>query len=884
MKNQTHLILLLIILFTVSIHAQENANTLYDKAISEHKIGNFSVALQYYKQSVEARLKHPFIEPGDVETIRRKTIASKDITIDSIAKTYRNIGNCYLKNLHSSKALEYFGFCIDIYQLTDESEYKLKDLGNTYYSVGDAYDELGEYRRGIEATNNSYNLHTSRKNDNTKEVFKVLNLLAELHRKNGTYEEGLVFCKRGDSLYHLLSKADKDKYEDKIARIYNTWGAILHTQKKYESALVYYRKALGYNIFNSEITENNIAWLLIQLNRLDEAEEMLNAVLDKERKKYETSYYYGYSGTLENFAELEMARTNYKPALDSFQLALINLTNNFRNPDINTNPTITANHYIYNKPDLLRVLDLKAQAALKNNNADLAYNTYQELDNWINEFYKDLSTNQSKLTWIARVHDIYTHAIEVALKKGDKEQAFEYAEKARAVLLWQSHSQQAALSLLSKEDRGKQEDILVQIRQADQQYRDGDIDINKLRSIENKKDNLEKHFEEKYPEYAKRKYLPKTITVADVQNNILNESAALIEYHWSDDSLYIFTLSQKNIFVNTVHIDPDFLQHVDSFNVALQNTGISPNALTTFGYTIYQKILAPALIGLDIRIKKLIFLPAGKLNYIPFEALPTMVKTEWKIPYLIDDYTINYLYSCSNYSDSSHVDTIQTALLIAPEFGKKDTLGSLSDNQVQTQLKQYPTVITIKGEKPTYKEVVNQISNADLIHINAHAEQGTGNKGKIHLYNKDVLTQDDIQKLPLKARHVVLSACETGTGKLSKGEGVLSLGWSFVYRGVPSVVMSLWKVNDVSTGTLMEKYYEHLKDKSADEALRQAKLDFRKNGSYAKKHPYYWAAFIHTGNPPTQQINTSRTEIWYLIPAFLFIAIVTFLYRRSSQS
>ena len=75
-------------------------------------------------------------------------------------------------------------------------------------------------------------------------------------------------------------------------------------------------------------------------------------------------------------------------------------------------------------------------------------------------------------------------------------------------------------------------------------------------------------------------------------------------------------------------------------------------------------------------------------------------------------------------------------------------------------------------------------------------------------------------------RLAVLSACNTGTGKLMKGEGMMNLARGFIYAGVPGIVMTLWSVEDQSSAEIVEKFYEYLEDGMAkDEALRQAKLD-----------------------------------------------------------
>lgn len=100
----------------------------------------------------------------------------------------------------------------------------------------------------------------------------------------------------------------------------------------------------------------------------------------------------------------------------------------------------------------------------------------------------------------------------------------------------------------------------------------------------------------------------------------------------------------------------------------------------------------------------------------------------------------------------------------------------------------------------------------------------------------------------LRADLVTLSACETGLGQELRGEGIVGLTRAFFYAGTPSVLVSLWKVDDASTAELMTDFYEHLRktgerDKAA--ALRQAQLKLINANRYA--HPYYWASFILQG-------------------------------------
>jgi CHAT domain-containing protein len=107
----------------------------------------------------------------------------------------------------------------------------------------------------------------------------------------------------------------------------------------------------------------------------------------------------------------------------------------------------------------------------------------------------------------------------------------------------------------------------------------------------------------------------------------------------------------------------------------------------------------------------------------------------------------------------------------------------------------------------------------------------------------------EIFNLKLNADLVVLSACETGLGKEVRGEGLIGLTRAFMYAGTPSVIVSLWKVQDKSTSELMRRFYHHLAGRNANkaEALRQAQIEMIRKVEFA--HPYYWAGFVLTGQP-----------------------------------
>ena len=107
-----------------------------------------------------------------------------------------------------------------------------------------------------------------------------------------------------------------------------------------------------------------------------------------------------------------------------------------------------------------------------------------------------------------------------------------------------------------------------------------------------------------------------------------------------------------------------------------------------------------------------------------------------------------------------------------------------------------------------------------------------------------LLTAEEILGMKLQAELVVLSACDTGRGKIT-GDGVIGLSRSLISAGVPSVMVSLWSVPDSPTAELMSQFYINLKERRMDkaQALRQAMLTTMKT----HPSPRDWAAFTLIG-------------------------------------
>lgn len=127
----------------------------------------------------------------------------------------------------------------------------------------------------------------------------------------------------------------------------------------------------------------------------------------------------------------------------------------------------------------------------------------------------------------------------------------------------------------------------------------------------------------------------------------------------------------------------------------------------------------------------------------------------------------------------------------------------------------------------------------DLSRLVLSADQGRGEDGYLHTL--------EIMSLPMQIDLVVASACESGLGRLGRGEGVVGLARAFFAAGAKGAVVSLWRVSDRSTAVLMREFYRELlgKRRGVGEAMRRARLALMKTENYA--HPFYWAPFVVVG-------------------------------------
>jgi CHAT domain-containing protein len=297
-------------------------------------------------------------------------------------------------------------------------------------------------------------------------------------------------------------------------------------------------------------------------------------------------------------------------------------------------------------------------------------------------------------------------------------------------------------------------------------------------------------------------------------------------------------------------------------------------------------------------IKSLIIIPDGLLGYLPFEVL--IQSKESKGVYLNDKISIHYANSATYL-----IEQMQRKPSDAQNFfaGFVSSGSVLIPDEVVTRDQQYASLQGAEHEVASITELfnsgftifdpankndfINKASDYKILHFAMHSSLNDKNPMMSVMVfaevdaTENLLTAIELYSMKLNSDLAVLSACNTGVGQLHRGEGIMSFSRAFAYAGVPSAVISLWKVPDIATSKIMVSFYSHLKNgEPKDKALQFARQDFvRDNPEMA--HPFYWSGFILTGNAEAIIFPKSTAWIWTL--SLLTLAVLGTLYVRRKK-
>jgi CHAT domain-containing protein len=371
----------------------------------------------------------------------------------------------------------------------------------------------------------------------------------------------------------------------------------------------------------------------------------------------------------------------------------------------------------------------------------------------------------------------------------------------------------------------------------------------------------------------------KPVTVQAVQLQLRPEET-LIEYVLDERGSHAIRIRRDAIDIRSL----PRRSHISALSRSFVTAIRSGNDARDSGQQIYSELVAPMLqAGTD----SLIVVPDGPLHLVPFSALRTETGK-----YLAETITLSGAPSATIYqmlSATRKAGRISKPFLgvafSPPEQGgsvlsatrgiAELRSGSLKPlrfarEEISEAARTFGSEsVTLEGPQATEAALkFEPLGQFRIIHIAAHGVSDPMEPDRAGLVlapgapNEDGFWQArEIVRTRLNADAVVLSACETGSGRLQGQEGVMNLARAFLVSGARSVVASLWAVDDRSTTTLMESFYMHLKSGSTvSGALREAQRDFIRD--YGEKAaPNLWAGFEVIGYGATRFATQSKTDL-----------------------
>lgn len=911
---------------------REELTQLEDKAY-EHFYSNKDSTYYYFDRIVQLALNHQNVPAAidnlnyvcfsagyfyDLEKIK-STIARTDLLVEKYAhvldtlpdqgdfqKNYLNFnkGNYYHKLQDYTKAEAYFDG-IARHLLAGETplhEDDIELLSQCYNFIAQMNVQQSRYQVANEYYEKNIRLYQQSLPDDLEGLHKIYNLYANSLYAQKDYEKAKTLWINS---LNFLERNFSSRNRNSLVTTGLLVAKVLKDLDQIDSAYYYLEKTVAFKAKNDPFEDRFLSArgeILVKQEAYDKALSLFQDALGTTLKNNRPNIQ-------KRIGDLYLTRNQPENALDSYQSGLAELASE---SEWDESPVYLDPAIVKRKNILFSLLcgKVKALSALSdtlpsNELLDAVDKGLITLD-LLKPSFKN---NVDKLDLIAEAFTLFENGLHTAYTlaqgpDGEKyiDLAFDYAEKSKSILLLEALLSAKATqfanvpeTLLQLELQLKSEITFNEKKVNDSEDNKGVLQDRLFELRESHRrliDSLENH----YRSYYDLKYNTESRSLSQTQE-LLEPDEELISYFYGNDALFAIAITDHEKRIHRILLN-------SKLESTLKNTYglmVDPHSdiaeLGRISNQLFQQLVAP-LLGPKEKKKKLIIIPDGLLNYIPFGALNT---AEGELSYLMEHYDISYVNSATLHEQLTNRKQMEGDLLaFAPRFSgeltevnpNRDTLLPLPHNKREVER----ILSSFKGksyvdDEATLQNFSSQLSDFSTIHLATHAVFDDHAPEFSYLAFSTTDDQDhllyvkDLYNLQLHSNLVTLSACETGVGELKRGEGFLSLARGFFYSGASSITSTLWKINDASTAQIMDSFYKNLAEgDTKDEALRKAKVDFlRTNGENALAHPYYWSGFIVSGNT-SALVSLSKWQFTLLGTILLIIVIGVLVWFKKKNS
>lgn len=395
---------------------------------------------------------------------------------------------------------------------------------------------------------------------------------------------------------------------------------------------------------------------------------------------------------------------------------------------------------------------------------------------------------------------------------------------------------------------------------------------------------------QRYPGFMPKAHTFATITQMQA-STALPDSALFISYFIGDSSVYISAFNAWRDTCLEVRGLHELKQEVSHLLAILQDSDPSNGDVdgarrlyAQSAYRIYEQLIAPVLPihsqakGLP---RRLIIAPDAELSFIPFAALLDSLVSNpplWRrLPYMGKHWIITYVHSATHLSELSDMQKNRARGILPGILGLGTNIADTTATLLNCE-KEVAKAVEIMGGTGLLKQDASESAlkdpngQHDILHVASHGVVDDNSPFNSHvMLHRDsiedgLLHAFEVFKLNLVARMAILNACQTGRGQAVRGQGVLSMGYAFQVAKCPTVVMSLWDINDKTTEKLFTSFYSQLsQSKTAAEALYWGSMEYLDNDRDDGDdfyHPSYWAPFVMVGDG--EQVFMAQPRPWWM--------------------
>ncbi|MBX2842937.1 MAG: CHAT domain-containing protein [Flammeovirgaceae bacterium] len=856
-----------------------------------------------------------------------------------VADSYQSLGSLCYHVLHDNKKADlYFKSAQNIYENQSPKD-ELK-IAKNYNMLSRVNRKKGDFENAITYSQKAIEFFKIQKDN--RSIYLAYEGLANIFFEKKEFQKAIEYY---NIAIHLEKKENNQK--PTIFRSLNQTniGTCYLNEKKYDNALEHYFIALKIADQLSKKNEILIANSYTNIGVVyghtnpDFGKIYLNKslVLRKEiygetHKKVSNIYHW--------IGDLYLLNNAPDSALTYYQKALFSPIENLNASDLFSNPKDSWLGF-----DLNTILLLKQKTKALMEKATLSEEKMTILKAALNTSLlakKLIYGNQvsyfhegSKLLLLDEHADLYEYAIDCGyqlfmLSEDEKyiEICFEFMEARKAAILSESFQYADILNSSGIPDSvlERRNQLIFQQEKTNKLIADTNDPQEKQKAqtqlfeISRELELLVENLSKNYPQYQQLGNANK-INIKDLQNYLSKSSSGLIEYLYGENAIYGIGMIKEELFIHKIEITAKFKENINSYLECLKQSDSSfskaerENKFLIAAWYLYSTLIQPFKPVLkEKNAERIIIIPEGYLSLIPFESFiskPVDSKMNFKnAPYFLYDYKTSYAYSAGLLRTIANENRGEgLGEILAFSFSKELDEDKLAENFSlfrDDEFSELPGTANelkiisqyIKGEFFSGKEATKAIflekaSDFNILHLAIHGVADAENKYNTRLiFNssdddpaKKNLYSHELYNLNLKSDLVVLSACESGLGKQYTGEGAYSMARGFVYAGVPSVVNTLWKINDNFSADIMAGFYQNLDDgKQVDESLQQAKMNYIRQADEISADPANWAAFVLLGEKEALTVRGFFKSGMFVYLGLIFIGLLVFLFFNKRKT